>query len=463
MANPDLGGGDFSALAEMMRVADPPASTNDSSVNDTTPLPSGAVPALNGTPPAPPEPQSLAQAGITDSDAEALLLKTLMQQGAVSGNQLAESTCLSRAIVGSSINDLREHLLVSIKASAGVNDYVFQLTEAGYERARRHAESCNYTGPAPVTLEAYAAAITRQSIQQTRLKLDKLSQALSDMTLRPEFISQIAQAINDGRGMFLHGSPGNGKTTLAERLCNAFGQYIWIPRLINIGGDLVRLYDPSCHEEAPGGPEGSARFDRRWVLIRRPTVVVGGELTLEQLDTCYNPAAGISEAPVQLKANGGALLIDDFGRQRVSSTEILNRLIVPLEKQIDFLNLSSGRQIQTPFDLLFILSTNLEPKELVDEAFLRRIPYKVKVPDPNEQEFRGLFEPLCQAMGYKLAPGVIEWLINEHYTTHDRMLRFCHPRDLLRQVKNYCEVHELPKVVDQKAMDAAVQNYFAGL
>jgi hypothetical protein len=190
---------------------------------------------------------------------------------------------------------------------------------------------------------------------------------------------------------------------------------------------------------------------------------VGGELTLEQLDTSYNAATGISEAPVHLKANGGALVIDDFGRQRVSSTDILNRLIVPLEKQFDFLNLASGRQIQVPFDMLFVLSTNLEPRELVDEAFLRRIPYKIEVADPTEDEFRSLFAILAQKAGYSCPVAVIDYLIDTHYRKTNRPLRFCQPRDLLRQIKNYCAVHHLPLEIDRECMDVAVENYFAAI
>ena len=414
-------------------------------------------------PPPPPEPDDLQRAGLTDADVESLVLKTLMQLGACPGAQVAAQICLPRRLVAEVLDRLREELMIAIKSSAGVHDYIYQLTEAGFARARRFAEQCQYASSAPVPLAAYETAIRRQSIQHVSLRLAQLEQAFANMTLSPEFVSQVAQAINDGRGMFLYGSPGNGKTTLAEQICDAFGQYLWIPRMIGVGGDLVRLFDPSCHEEVQLPQLEATPYDRRWVLIRRPTVVVGGELTLEQLDTSYNAASGISEAPVQLKANGGALLIDDFGRQRVSSTDILNRLIVPLEKQFDFLNLASGRQIQTPFDLLFILSTNLEPKQLVDEAFLRRIPYKIEVQDPSEEQFRALFYTLAGKMGYELADGTLDTLIREHYTREKRPLRFCHPRDLLRQVKNYCEVHELPRQVTPETLAVAVKNYFAGL
>lgn len=418
---------------------------------------------INELPPPPPEPTSLALAGVSEGEAEALALKTLLQMGPSSGSRIATHICLPRRIVDELLGRLRDELLIAIKSSAGIQDYKYQLTDAGFSRARQHAEQCNYSGAAPVPLAAYTQAIARQSLQQASLPLAKLSESLNDLTLASDFVSQIAQAINDGRGMFLYGSPGNGKTTLAERICDAFGQHIWIPKMVGVDGDLLRLFDPSCHTQTDAPQHDHLAYDRRWVLIRRPTVVVGGELTLDQLDASYEKASGISEAPVQMKANGGALLIDDFGRQRVSSTEILNRLIVPLEKQFDYLSLASGRQVRTPFDLLFILSTNLEPKQLVDEAFLRRIAYKIEVRDPSEEQFRSIFHAQAEKIGYKLTSDTLDSFIDENYTQAKRPLRFCQPRDLLRQVKNYCEVHELPPVVTPDALSVAVQNYFAGL
>jgi hypothetical protein len=414
-------------------------------------------------PDAPPEPQSLAEAGLNEGDVEALVLKTLLQLGNSTGSEVAQEICLSRSLTSETLSRLRDELLIAIKTSSGVNDFVYQLTEAGAARAKQHATRCNYVGAAPVPLAVYADATRRQSIQNTRLKIQQLQAALADLTLRTEFVQQIAQAIHDGRGLFLYGDPGNGKTTIAERIVGAFGQHLWIPRMVTIGGDLLRLFDATCHQPADAAHLAITKYDRRWVLIERPTVVVGGELTLEQLDARYHATAGISEAPVQMKANGGALLIDDFGRQRVSSTEILNRLIVPLEKQIDYLNLASGRQIQVPFDLLFILSTNLEPRQLVDEAFLRRIPYKIRVADPNEQEFRGLLEHLAKDKGFAVDIAAVDHLLDTHYRKLNRPLRFCQPRDLLRQMKNFCEVLERPHQVSRESIDAAVMNYFSTL
>jgi hypothetical protein len=203
--------------------------------------------------------------------------------------------------------------------------------------------------------------------------------------------------------------------------------------------------------------------DQRWIRIRRPTIVVGGELTLESLEIKTNTNTGIGEAPLQMKSNGGTLVIDDFGRQRCSTDELLNRWIVPLETGYDYLNLASGRKIQVPFDQLIVFSTNLEPAALVDEAFLRRIPYKLDVQDPSEPQFRELFQLSASSMGIACRSEMVDYLIDTHYQRAGRPLRFCHPRDLLRQVSNFCSFHEVPREVTRQNLDAAVKNYFAAI
>lgn len=411
----------------------------------------------------PPEPATLLDSGLPRAELESLVLKILLQRGACTGSIISEVVCLPRTIVGETLDRIRNELLVTIKSSSGIQDYVYQLTDAGFQRAQQHAIRCNFVGPAPVVFDDYIASIYRQSLQRAPFSLKNLQRALASMTLQPSLISQIGQALNDGRGLFLYGAPGNGKTSIAERVCASFGQCVWIPQIVTIHGELMRIYDPSCHEAVKSPQVDALKYDRRWILIRRPTIVVGGELTLEYLETRFNTTAGIAEAPVQLKSNCGTLVIDDFGRQRVSSTEILNRLIVPLEKHYDFLYLASGRQIQVPFDELLVLSTNLEPKDLLDEAFLRRIPYKIEIGDPTEIQFRELVNTQATSLGFEVDPTAIEHLIEQHYRRAHRPFRFCHPRDLLRQVKNFCEVHGEPKRLTPDNFDLAVQNYFAGL
>ncbi len=278
-------------------------------------------------------------------------------------------------------------------------------------------------------------------------------------------LARLGPAINSGRGLFLFGAPGNGKTSIAERVTAAFGQSIWIPRSIGVDGEIMRLFDPMNHEELASeksdGLLDSTGIDRRWVCIRRPTIVVGGELTMDNLEVTQNRSTGTSEAPVQLKSNCGTLVIDDFGRQSMSTDELLNRWIVPLEKRYDFLNMANGKKIQVPFDQLIIFSTNLEPRDLVDDAFLRRIPYKIEVIDPSESEFRELFQLMCGSLGMDYREEVIDYLIESHYRPMERPFRCCQPRDLLLQVRNRCRYERRDPELTCDAIDFAVENYFA--
>jgi predicted ATPase with chaperone activity len=273
----------------------------------------------------------------------------------------------------------------------------------------------------------------------------------------------LGPAINSGRGMFLYGFPGNGKTSIAERITRCFGDEIWIPRVLHIEGFIVKLFDAEIHEEISSANNSILRteqIDERWVRIRRPTIVVGGELTMDQLEIRFNTTTRISEASTQLKSNCGTLVIDDFGRQRMNPFELLNRWIVPLEKRYDFLALANGLKIQVPFDQLLIFSTNLEPKELVDEAFLRRIPYKINVVDPSEDEFRELFRIMSHVLKMEYQEDVVNYVIETYYKQTGRPFRCCQPRDLLTLAKNNCQYRGVPPHIDREMMDFATSVYF---
>ncbi|MGD9723984.1 MAG: AAA family ATPase [Pirellulales bacterium] len=413
------------------------------------------------------EPRTFGEAGLTSSAVEALILKLLLSRGDITGRQISDHLRLPFGILDELLRQMKTDQLIVHKGSAPMNDYLYQLTDVGRERARRLAEHCTYFGAAPVALKDYIAAVALQSLTKQHPTSDDLKHAFEDLLINPKMLRRLGPAINSGRGLFLFGAPGNGKTSIAERVTRAFGQYIWIPRAIGVDGEVIRLYDPNAHEECPSD-EGSgllnqSQIDRRWIRIRRPTVVVGGELTMDNLEVTLNTSTGISEAPMQLKSNCGTLVIDDFGRQRMSTDELLNRWIVPLEKRYDYLNLANGKKIEVPFDQLVIFSTNLEPRDLVDDAFLRRIPYKIEVNDPSEDEFRDLFKMMAPKMGFEYKEEVVDYLLETHYRPMNRPMRCCHPRDLLMQARNMCLYEGTPLALSNDAMDFAVENYFAVL
>ncbi|HVJ85745.1 MAG TPA: AAA family ATPase, partial [Caulifigura sp.] len=410
----------------------------------------------------PKPPKSLAEAGLLDSEVSALILKKLFHRPMEAGFRLSEQLGLKLAVIEPVLRQMKSDRLVAYKSTVNAGDYVYELTDLGRDRGRELTQACTYFGTAPVPLQQYSASVAAQSIARQRPSLDNIRKAFHDLEIPERLMSNIGQAIHSGRGMFLFGNAGNGKTSIAERITKSYGDNIWIPRALTAQGEIIRLFDPNRHEAVRiDDSVVNETYDSRWVCIRRPTVIAGGELRMENLEVNYIRNTGIGEAPLQLKANCGMLLIDDFGRQRMPVDELLNRWIVPLEQRHDFLHLESGRTIQTPFDQLVVFSTNMEPKDLVEDAFLRRIPYKIEVKDPTEAEFIKLFLESAARFKFECSPEILENLLAKHYRPVGRSLRFCHPRDLLRQMENRCTLHELPRVVTEEALDQACENYFS--
>jgi hypothetical protein len=411
----------------------------------------------------PPEPRTQEESGLTDGLVEALICKQLAAAGCASGRTLAAKLGLPFVLLEPRLKKLRSRQLCIHASASELNDLNYALTEAGRQHAERLAEGCAYLGPAPVPLSDYVASVEAQTITAGVVRREQLEHAFQDISVNADLLARLGPAVNSGAGLFLYGAPGNGKTTLADRITLCFGQEIWVPHALIAEDEIILLYDPAYHlAAAPPRDKGIRRdsHDRRWVKVRRPTVVAGGELTMDALEIRHSPHSHVSEAPLQLKSNCGSLLIDDFGRQRMNPHELLNRWIVPLEKGHDYLTLASGKKIQVPFDQLIIFSTNLDPRELVDEAFLRRIPYKVHVPDPDEEEFHRLFELSAPRLGCTYDRAAVEHLLAVHYRPLRRPLRRCHPRDLLLQVRHHCAYLGLPQQMKPEYLDVAARNYF---
>ena len=402
---------------------------------------------------------------ITPFAAEELVLKCLRNRGTASGRDIADHVAVPFGLLDSLLQELKTNRLVIHRGAAALGDYLYQLSEAGIEVASRCERQCAYDGAAPVVLEDYIASVHAQSVYNHPPSAAEIADVFSDLVLSGEILEQVGQAIHAGHGFFLYGDSGNGKTSLAERVTRAFGQSIWIPRSITIDGLIIRLFDPCNHVEVPpenkDGLYDKLKIDRRWVRIVRPTILVGGELTMDRLEIRPTSAPGVLEAPLQMKSNCGTLVIDDFGRQRISPDELLNRWIVPLDRRHDFLSLPNGKTIQVPFDQLLIFSTNMQPHDLADEAFLRRIPYKIRAVNPTESEFRELFKREAKRLGFRYCETSIDELVQTHYKDAGRSFRGCHARDLLNQIKHYCEFKQLPLEMSPERFDTAVRNYFA--
>lgn len=411
----------------------------------------------------PTEPRTLEDTGLPVSVIESLACKRLGVVGNSSGRQLASHLCLPFQMFSDILKSLRDRQIIVHTGSAPFNDYIYTLTESGRERARVAMKTCSYVGPAPVPLADYMLSAEAQTIRAESPRKKQLLDAFADISINRAMFDSLGPAINSGAGLFLYGEPGNGKSTLARRITKCFGQQIWIPQTLIEDGQIIKLFDPALHQAAQVDDDNAAAtsYDRRWIKISRPTVVVGGELTMDSLEIRHDPIGNVSEAPLQMKANCGCFLIDDFGRQRIEPTELLNRWIVPLENRFDFLTLSTGKKIQVPFEQLIIFSTNLEPSDLVDEAFLRRIPYKVHVSNPSPDEFQDLFEIYAREFGCAYRADVVDQLISRHYESVGRPMRRCHPRDLLGQIRNYCVYNDLPMEMRDEYFDRVVQSYFA--
>lgn len=421
----------------------------------------------------PPPVRSLQDTGLHLGILSDLALKTLYFSGYLNGLQIAEQMHLPyRGIVENIMEGLKREKFVEVRGGGGVGTgmYEYALTLRGTEKAHEALARTQYAGPCPVTLNQYIAAMQAQARARLRVHRDLLVRALKGLTISEEMYGRVGPAVNSGKAIFMYGPPGNGKTTIAQSIGRMIlGSPMWIPHAIDVDGQVIRVFDNVNHEVLDDDTEDQrqrstatgVRRDPRWLRIRRPVIMVGGELTMETLDLVYDPINKYYEAPFQMKANGGMFLIDDFGRQQISPTELLNRWIVPLETEIDFMRLNTGQTFQIPFKQLLVFSTNLDPDDLVDGAFLRRIQLKVGVFGPDEKMFYQIFQNQAKTLGFpEVDKETFLYLLNEWYRKTGKPLQSVHPRDLLKAVKVLCEYAEEPLHMTPELIEEACQGYF---
>ncbi|HEX8749138.1 MAG TPA: hypothetical protein VF717_18320 [Pyrinomonadaceae bacterium] len=406
----------------------------------------------------PPPPEELSEAGVAEGFLCDLALKHVGYLPDPTTAGIAERLQLPRTLTEELLQHLYREKLVEVRLQTSVGATRYAMLDKGWERLKRVQSVCGYTGPAPVSLDDYTHMMRLQAVPSRPASSESVKSAFHDLVLPETLLQTLGCVINSRRSLFLTGIPGTGKTAVSERINAALPGAIWIPYAVELDGQVIRIYDSHCHKVA--SEEATPfEYDRRWVLIERPLVIVGGELTLDDTDLKWSESARFYEAPFQMKSNGGTLVIDDFGRQRVAPHELLNRWIVPLERRVDYLTLVTGKKLEVPFEQLVVFSTNLEEKDLVDEAFLRRMGYRARVEPPTPAAYMEIFRRTASARGLHCEQSCLDHLLNNYMIEH-RVMKACEPRDILNRVTDICLFEGRPLELSPKLIDIAWRNYF---
>ncbi len=406
----------------------------------------------------PPTPEELAETGVHDAFLCDLTLKHVAMLPEPTTISVADRLHLPRALTEELLYHLYREKLIEMRLQSAVGATRYAMLDHGWERVTRLHQQSGYLGPAPVSLADYAHMMRLQAVPSRSATMEAVRAAFNDLVLPDSLLQTLGCVINSRSSLFLTGLPGTGKTAVSERMNSALAGTIWIPHAIEVDGQVIRIYDAHSHK-AVKQQDSLIEHDRRWIEIERPLIIVGGELTLDNTDLTWSESAKFYEAPFQMKSNGGTLVIDDFGRQRVSPQDLLNRWILPLERRVDFLTLHSGKKIEVPFEQLVVFSTNLEERDLVDEAFLRRMGYRARVEPPTPSAFVEIFKRTATNRGIVTTQECLDHILHK-YVAENRVMKGCEPRDLLNKVNDICLFEGRPAQLTTELIDLAWGNYF---
>jgi predicted ATPase with chaperone activity len=404
-----------------------------------------------------PIPQTMEELGIRRSLLEDLAVKFLYLEGEMTVRELARKMRISTGVIKDVFDYLRKEQFIEIKGMAA-GDFRVTTTMAGKERALVLLSQSHYAGPTPVSYQEYITRVHAQSVRDADVHPEDVERAFKHLVMTEGTLTQLGTAVVSGTSIVLYGPTGTGKTTIADALPGIYRDHAWIPHAVEVDGQIITVYDPISHQKVE--QTGGEQSDGRWVLCSRPRVMVGGELTIEMLDLQFNPVTRFYSAPVQMKANNGVLVIDDFGRQRIRPEELLNRWIIPLDRRIDFLTLAGGRKLEIPFDLFVVFATNIDPLQLADEAFLRRIHNKIKVENMSRAQFHEIFRNLCAQHELAYDSTVVDHVIAMLEKDFNQPLRACYPRDIINQIRWAAQYVGKKPLLDRDTVAQACRNYF---